>query len=284
MALRERANALLYLTEFKSALAALDEAAPHFDDGSGAMEFDLATLDHIRARVYLALGRFAEAQLLARRAATVFAAYSDTDRETAARIAEAVALTFLGQADAALKTYQDIARVARFTGDLPLLARALQNCGGVQLELGEYPAAAASFAEALDIFDAVGLQTEKLRAMWSVGTVRAREGALEEAAQQLDATRRLFAGHGLTNDAALVTLEWAEVQLALDRPSGVAEACRSCVLAFNAEGMDRKAREALAHLNDALQRGRATPDLVRHIRTYIENLPSHPEEPFRLPN
>jgi hypothetical protein len=96
----------------------------------------------------------------------------------------------------------------------------------------------------------------------------------------LEAARKELAALGLTNDAALATLEWAEARLAAGEPSGVAAACARVVMAFGSERMERNARVALAFLHDALRAGTATPEIVRHVRSYLERLPSAPERAF----
>ena len=96
----------------------------------------------------------------------------------------------------------------------------------------------------------------------------------------LDGSRTDLARLGLTNDAAQATLEWAEVRLAMNKPEGVAAACRKIVVVFNSEDMQRHAKEALAVLHAALAAGKAMPELVRSVRLYLEKLPANPSQRF----
>ncbi|MGH9423927.1 MAG: hypothetical protein ACRD3J_28380, partial [Thermoanaerobaculia bacterium] len=118
---------------------------------------------------------------------------------------------------------------------------------------------------------------------WKLASVAVARGNLAEGARRLDASRTELAQLGLTNDAALATLEWAEVRLALEQPDGVADSCREIVMVFANEGMQRHAKQALAVLHDTLVAGHATPVLVRHVRAYLEQLPARPSEAFLAP-
>jgi hypothetical protein len=52
---------------------------------------------------------------------------------------------------------------------------------------------------------------------------------------------------------------------------------------FESEGMMQKARLALAYVHEALARQRATPALLRSVRTYLAQLPRRPDISFTPP-
>jgi hypothetical protein len=68
-------------------------------------------------------------------------------------------------------------------------------------------------------------------------------------------------------------MQLAEALLRAGRPETVPDLLRSLVVSFASEGMMRNARIALAYLHDAMEQNRLNADLVRHVRTYIEQLP-----------
>ena len=148
------------------------------------------------------------------------------------------------------------------------------------VDLRQLDGAERYYSEALVLFDELGVPTEKARTMWALGSVAVARGNLEEGAARLDGSRTELARLGLTNDAAQATLEWAEVCLALKKPEGVAAACRDIVIVFNSEGMQRRAKEALTVLHEALTTGKATPELVHRVRLYLEQLPANPSRRF----
>lgn len=283
LAVRERANAFRYLGRFAEGLKSLADAEKLFDQSPGTDPFDLAIVSYIRATIYLKSGRAAEGLPLAKAAAEVFREYGDRARELAAVMAEAVCLTYTGHPRKAAETFERVALIARATEQPEILARALQNAGEAYLAASNHEQATPRLIEALALFDNLGLTTERARSVWKLASARAAEGALHEAAEQLERVRTELADLGLTNDAALATLEWAEIRLAVGESSGVAERCAAIAVDFESEGMLRNARIALAYLQEALRSGAVTPEVVRHVRMYLTDLPDRPAAPFVRP-
>ncbi|HXH91460.1 MAG TPA: hypothetical protein VNN25_07765 [Thermoanaerobaculia bacterium] len=280
IALRERANALRYLGKFNDALLALEYAERFFDTSPGADDFDLALVWFIRATVFRSSDRLQEGIVMARDAARVFHEYGERDREISAVMVEAGCLLFLGHTQEAADTFMRVVELARERSNTRVLASALQNGAVALVDLRQLDRAELFYSEALVLFDELGAQTEKARTMWALGSVAVARGYLEEGALSLDTSRKELARLGMTNDAALATLEWAEVRLALNRPEGVAASCRKIVVVFNSEGMQHHAKEALAALHEGLRAGKATPELVRSVRAYLDQLPANPTQPF----
>jgi hypothetical protein len=150
------------------------------------------------------------------------------------------------------------------------------------MEIEELERAERYYVEALTLYDECGLETEKTRVEWSLAMILLSRGDYREGARRLQAVRSELAKLALTNDCALATLAWAEARLVLGESRGVAQECKRIVVAFATEEMDREARRALALLNEALAEGRATPELLRGVRSYLERLPSHPGESFQF--
>jgi tetratricopeptide (TPR) repeat protein len=280
LAVRERANAFRYLGRFAEGLRSLDDAERLFDRSPGTDPFDLAVVWYIRATIYFETERPAEGVSLARAAAAMFHDYGDVSRELSAVMAEASCVLFSGQPGEAAEAFERVTAIARGADDASMLARALQNAATAYLLAQDHLKAGQRLLEAVSIFDRLGLSTERARSMWKLASVVVAEGNLSEGARQLAEAQLELSRLGLMNDAALATLEWAEVRLAIDVPEGVADACRAILLEFKSEGMTRNAQVALAYLHEALQSGSATPKVVRLVRSYLEGLPSRPSLPF----
>ncbi len=280
MALRERANALRYLGKFKDALVALEYAERFFDTSPGADDFDLALVWLLRATVFMKSDRLPEGIVVARDASRVFRDYGDRDRELTSVMVEACCLLLSGHAQEAAEAFGRVSELARERGNTRVLASALQNGAAALVDLRELDRAERIYSEALVLYDELGASTEKARTMWALGSLVVARGQLEEGAARLDHSRAELARLGLTNDAAQATLEWAEARLALNKPEGVAAACRKIVVVFSSEGMQHHAKEALAALHEGLRAGKATPELVRSVRVYLEQLPANPTQPF----
>jgi tetratricopeptide (TPR) repeat protein len=224
--------------------------------------------------------RLQEGFVVAGDAAKVFREYGDRDREMSSALVEASCLGLAGHAQDAADTFIRVAELARERGNTRVLASALQNGANALVDLRQLDSAERFYSEALVLYDELQIHTEKARTMWSLGSVVVARGHLDEGAARLDASRTELARLGLTNDAAQATLQWAEVRLALNKPKGVAEACRKIVVVFNSEGMQHHAKEALAVLHEALASGKATPELVHSVRLYLETLPANPSQRF----
>jgi tetratricopeptide (TPR) repeat protein len=282
LALREHANALRYLGRFKDALKLLDYAEKLFQGTPGADPFDLAIVKYIRATVYMKSERLDDGIAAAREAAEAFRDYGDVSRESSAVLVEACCLLLSGKARPAAESFERAIGIARAQGDTPMLARGLANCAGALTAIGELGRAERYYVEALTLYDELSMDTEKTRAEWALAAILVLRGEYREGARRLQTVRSELGKLGLTNDRAMATLEWAEARLVLGHSRDVAEECKRIVVVFASEDMQRAARHALAVLNEALAEGRATPELLRGVRAYLDRLPSHPDEVFQF--
>ena len=278
LSLRERANALRYLGRFGEALQTLDEAEQFLDTPLDA--HDRAVVWFIRATVFMKMGRLEEAARLVPEAARVFRDHGDTSRELSVLLVQSACFSLAGRGGEAASAYESLAAKARAMGSRNILARAAIGAANAYLELSRFEEAERHYLEALVLFDELGLSTEKARAEWALALVLVRQGDLDAGAARLDGVRTELLRLSLVNDHALATLEWAAARLAAGRLEGIAAACREIMVRFESEGMMKSARLALAYVHEALARGTATPELIRHVRTYLELLPDDPQRRF----
>jgi tetratricopeptide (TPR) repeat protein len=250
LALREQATALRYLGRFAEALEALDKAETLARGTPSADVFDLALVWTIRATVYLESERPADALPLAQAAARVFRDYGDEYRECAAAIFEASSHLLMGAPDRAARAFERVIVSAEKRHDNVVLASAMNNAAVAYADLGQLDRAAGYYAKAIALYDELQRPTEAARARWALASLLVASGDLLGGIAALAAAREELASLSLMNDAALATLEWAEARLAADMPAGVAEACRSVMVTFGSEGMERSARVALAYLHE----------------------------------
>ncbi len=280
---RERANALRYLGRVRDALKALDEAEALLTNPVNDV-FDRAIVDLIRATVLVDGDRFEEAAPIAARAYNTFREFQDMSRELAAVGVLAWCLLELGEARRAAELYESIVKTARAESNPAMLARGLANAGFAYMRSGDMVKPAHYYQEASALYDELGLSTEIARTNWNVATLALLRGDLAAGEKLLDASRHELAKAGLANDAAKATLRWAEARLALGNVVGVADACRGLALGFESEGMNRRARLAVAYLQEAIEAGRATAAIAREVREYLEALPRHPDLVFAPAN
>jgi tetratricopeptide (TPR) repeat protein len=281
----ERANVLRYLGRYAEALDATDIAERAFEDLPVEV-YSLALVDYLRAVICVETERLDEALRLARRSARVFRQFGEEERFVHAKMVEASVLFDQNRYRDARDLFVSLVRVAKGLGDAPTLARLYGNVANCQLRLHELESADVYFARALSLYEALGLETERIRTRWSIGSLRIANGDISDGLARLREARQEFEHLGLRSDAALVTLDIAEALLASGERSGAREAaelCASIVDSFTSVGMTGHAMTALAFLHEAFETGRATPALVSHVRHYLQSRPDHTGHAFVPP-
>lgn len=278
----ERANVLRYLGRFAEAFDAADIAARAFARSPVAV-FSLAMVDYLRAVLYVETERPEEALRLARKSARVFRQFGEEDRYVHAKMVEGMVLFDRSQYREARDLFLSLVRVAKDLGDAHTLARLYANIADCQLRLNELESADLYLARALSLYEALGMETERIRTRWSIGSLRIATGEIGDGLARLREARREFEHLGLRTDAALVTLDLSEALLATGDAAAAREAgelCSSVVASFASVGMTGHSLTALAYLNEAFAAGRATPHMVRHVRQYLETHPEQTGRPF----
>lgn len=276
----EQGRTLFVIGRYKDAEESLNRAEQAYDRDDNATGWDLATVWLIRANVYVESERLLQGRLLAIAAARQFRIFGDTALYLNAQLLLASVLFMEGDYRASADAAEEIIQRSRARGDIVLLARALQNCGEAYLLLREYEKAVPKYLEAYAIWDELGLETERIRTNWSLATVETETGQLDSGIKRLDETYRAFEALGVANDAALARMQLGEALLRSRRPEAVPDLLRDIVVTFASDGMMRNARIALAYLQEAIEQNRVSADLIRHVRTYIEQLPLQPTTRF----
>ncbi len=281
----ERANVLRYLGRYAEATDALDIASRAFASSPVAV-FSLALVDYLRGVVCVETERLDEALRLMRKCARVFRQFGEEDRFIHAKIVEATVLFDQHRMREAHDLFVSLVAAAKSVGNAETLARLYTNIASCQVQLHELGSAGEYYSRALSLFEALGLETERIRTQWNMGNLSIATGDIAEGMARLRESAREFERLGLRSDAALVTLDLAEALLASGEATGAREAadlCRALVDSFSEFGMTGHALTALAFLREAFESGSATPNLVRHVRHYLETRPDQSGQPFVPP-
>lgn len=198
----------------------------------------------------------------------MFGDSGDTVRFTHATIVGGV-LFHLGRHREALELFLSLIPVANELGDAETLARMYGNVANCYLATGERSDASGYFAQALSLYEALGLEAETIRTQWSLGRILVHAENIAEGIQRLRHARDDFERLGATTDAALVTLDIVEALLATHDFRGAAELCTGLVESVTSAGMPANALTALGFLRETIASGSATPALVDEVRTYL---------------
>lgn len=277
---KERANALRYLGRFKEAEEALDRAEAAFESDDQVEPFDLAIVQYVRATICAETERFDETVRLARESASQFLFYGDQRRYLAARLVEGFGYYCVDRDREAAPIFESVIEAARAAQEMWILAGSLSNAAACYTHLHLYDKAANYYAEAVSVFTELEIPTERARTLWAWAAMKVESGDYDNGLPELERALDRLKRFDLSNDASLATLDLAAGLLAAGEPDRVPALCRSVAVTFASEGMTRSARKALAYLSEAVNSGTATADEVRHIRTYLERLPTHPNQEF----
>jgi tetratricopeptide (TPR) repeat protein len=276
----DHAWAFFFVGRYRDAEEALRRADAAFDDDPFVTDWDRAQASLVRANTYVETHRLDKASAEAVWAAAAFEAFGDFRYALAASLIEGGILFMRRDYHTAARLLDRLAAEAERIGDRLHFARARQTAGNCYVELGEHEKAAQYFFDALVVWDELRLDTERVRTNWSIGVLHKAMGDLEGAIVRIDEARRAFEAMGVVNDAAIARLELAEVLLLADRPDEVPDLLRNVVVSFTSEGIMHNAKLALAYLREAVEAGAIEPRIVRHVRDYLEELPTHPTSGF----
>lgn len=279
---KDRANALRLRGEFQDALWAVDEAERNFRQ-QPIPEFDLATADYVRASILVETDRVAESLTLAEQSGRVFLDYGDLSRQINAKTIEAAALFNLGRKRESRETYLALLKPLQELGESRTLGLIFLNIAQTSVDLNDPDMASIYFLQAAALFRDFGMTTDEAAARWGLGRLLAATGRFKEAAERLAGARADLERLGASGDAALVSLDLAEVLLGLGRASEVPEICRALVARFTKSGSSERALRALSYLREAADAGIASPELVRYVRKYVAETPRQPQLLFLPP-
>jgi len=275
----ERGSTLVRIGKYKDAAQSLRQAERAYEQCTDA-QWDLASVWLLQAVMLTETEQPAAAQPLAEAAARQFRRFKDVERELHAQLSLSHILYVRKKYEAAARTAESIAGRARTHQEPSLLAIALGNAGEAYLLLQEYSRAVPCFVEAHSIWEELGMEVDRVRMTWCLATVDVETGHLDAGIEGLERAYRAFEALGVVNDAAQARLQLGETLLLAGRPGSVPELLQNVVVTFASEDMMRNARIALAYLHEALAQRRATPELIRHVRRYIRDIPSHPNARF----
>ena len=135
--------------------------------------------------------------------------------------------------------------------------------------LRRYGQAAETLSELRLLARRLGNQLDLLRVEWLRGRVAAGLGRSDDAIAALSRVRAAFMAQNNAYDAALVTLELAEVHATLGRTAEVQALARASAPIFHDQGVHSQARRTLELFRRAAEQERVSADLVRHIVSYL---------------
>lgn len=283
LAQKERGNAFRYLGDFRAALLALDDAKRAYDR-AGVSPWDEAALLYTRGVVLYRSARPEDAEKCADQSAALFLSVSDRTRYLHACMLRATVRYWQQDFAGARDDYRGLLACAEEEGDEVLVARLSSAAANCELDLGDSKSAEPALVAALHVFKNARIATEIARVRWALARIPLIEGRFAVATALLRASKLECERLGLTNDAALVTLDLAEVLVATGTNlQEVQKLCRELFKVFKAAGMINEALTALAYLREAVRARTITREKIRHVRRFLARLEEQPAIRFEPP-
>jgi tetratricopeptide (TPR) repeat protein len=271
-AYRDHAYVLSFMGRYPEALELADRSRQLFDQVP-LPEYDLARLALVEGSILCAIDRVEEALSLIRGAADTFVRFGDRSRYLVARQFEASTLHRQGSVEAALKIWKDV-EAANLATDERESVRLAHNIALCYSDLGRPEEAIQYIQRCIVEFEMLGVETGRTRSRWLLGRALAACGRYQEAIPILRQTWREFEQLDVIAEAGLVALELAEVLLILGQNDEVPSICRDVIGQFTRAGMASRALTALSFLREAIAMGQASPSLVKHVSSFLRQLPA----------
>lgn len=272
-ACRDHAYILSFMGRYPEALDFAERSKRLFDQVP-LPEYDLARLAIVKASVLRSIDRGDEAIALINGAAETFLRFGDLKRHIGARMTLATALYIRREIPEALSIWQSLEGRTNAETDPHSAVLLAHNIALCHSDLGQPEMAIPYVQRCVLDFEFLGLHTERTRSRWLLGHALAACSKYDEAATILQQTWREFESLDMIGEAALVALELAETLLVLGRPDEVPAICRDLIAQFTRAGMASRAVTALSFLREAVAIGQGTPSLVRHVYTFLRELPA----------
>jgi tetratricopeptide (TPR) repeat protein len=276
-ALKDRANALRHLGDFRAALTDLTLAARLFTKAKYCAN-EAGQAEYTRGTILFKMEQWDEAETAARTARMRFVATGDTRRAAHADILRAGILFDRGDVEAARDIWFRIMSVLADLDDTEALARVWQNVGACEVRRGRAVEARPWLTYAAAWFRATGNRVELARTRWNIATYAATFRSVERGIRLLHAAEEEFAALGAFADAACVGLDAVEFMLQGGTPdAALARYARHLAGVLVEAGLHVSSAEAVDKLRRIAQ-ARNRRAIVREVRDALRDveLPCRP--------
>lgn len=198
-------------------------------------------------------------------------------------------LTDWGETSQALEPLRRALELSDALGDAeaeePYTALVIRhNLAYCQVKLGRCREARRLFDRCQPLYERIPGGLVHLRRRWLEGLIASAEGSMERAEELLLEVQRSFLQEDLEDDAAMVSLDLAQVYARERRLDELEELSGQLVTIFDSRGFRGEALLALTYLHQAAGRRAAGVRVVRHVASYLCRSRYEPELPFERPS
>jgi tetratricopeptide (TPR) repeat protein len=278
---KQRGNALRQLMRYKEALTAAEIAETFYSSVTNT-EFDIGQTRITVAVTYTKMNRYADALRALDRADDLLVPFGETVAASKSALLRAGIHFQRGDIDAAEQGWRAIQPVLERLGDKVELARVKANLAECYRVRGAFDLALSNATDAIQDYDALSMDAERIRAQWTIANVRIGRGDYDAGLAELEAAATAFAAVGMLGDEAFVKMDIVEELLRRKESARAHALAYELVDLFTRAGVTVASVEALNALRDAVEHEDATASFVRYVRDYVAV--DDPNRPFTPPS
>ncbi len=269
------ANAQRVVSDLRKA----DEAfgiAEHFLAGGTGDLLALARFYDLKASLRRAQRRFEESEALLGSAIDLYRQLHDSRREGGALIKLAAVRDLQGRLESAIELVQQGSSLLDPVADLRQINLAQANLISHLADAGRCLEAQVLLSRARRAQVAEGDAIPLLRLRWVEGKIAAGLGHTALAERAFKDARQGFVDNGLGYDAALVSLELAELFARAGRAGEMKVLALEMLPIFRSRDVHREALAALLVLRQAIEAEAATTAVIGEVRTFLRQARDNP--------
>lgn len=273
------ANARRMRSDLEGADEAIAQARSWISRGTGDPVERARILD-LEASLRLDQRRLDEAGRLLRRALAAYRAAGETRSAGKALITLAAVQGRAGRPEDAVVLLREAAEDFDPEHDRKLLLCARHNLASALVDLDQHMEARRVFSATAPLYQTFDDPWTQRRRLWLAGRIDLGLGQLDAAERRLDRARQGFLEQEIVYDAALVSLDLAAVYARQGRTEDLRRLAREMVPVFNARGVHREARRALAYFQQAAEVELVTTGMVQRLLAYLHRARHDPAMQF----
>ncbi len=264
-----RANALRLLGELRAADSAWRLLAERRAREPVEVPDEEAELLSLEASLRIDLRQFETAERLLAAAERLYRSVGDTVGAAKALIQRGSAAEYAGDGERAVTLRQRAAELLDAKTEPVLYLMCQMNLANTLVSLARPAEAAAIIAAHRELLDRHDDATDRVRRVWVEARIARAEERLDDADRLLGEVRNGWLTHGRPYEAALATLDAAELHFARGDWRAVQRRAELLIPIFEANAVHREARAALILFQQAARARTLTAQFLARLRRYL---------------
>ncbi len=265
------ANARRLLSDFRGAELAFEAAESHLAQGTGE-RLERARLLDLKASLRTIQGRYDEAFALLNRAIAIYQRAQQRHLLGRVLLNKGHVCIWKGDFDLATALLRQGLALVEPEREPKLVATAYHNLAYVLNEVGQPREALALVTRARLLYMELGDRLYLIRLQYTEGKIAMSLGRLEQAEGILRGVRKSFLEKGMAYDAALASMELAQVFARQQRLAEIRALSEELVPIFQSHDMQREALAAFIMFQQAAEAETVTLRLIQDVASCLHKL------------